>query len=151
MPISKFRVRFRRRGIRYARHMVCLIRFNTLILCYLCADGLECEVRIAASKVAAAIVRRSVPSTPVMEELRRQAQQQCKERRAELGYTVSDSDSEASAKRGARVLGSSYVFAVKVICAEISDILFAQATVATTRSCPSPVILGAALCLFSLV
>ena len=95
--------------------MVCLIRFNTLILCYLCADGLECEVRIAASKVAAAIVRRSVPSTPVMEELRRQAQQRCKERRAELGYAMPDSDSEASVKRRTRFLGSPYGFAVIVI------------------------------------
>ena len=87
-----------------------------------------------------------------MEELRRQAQQRCKERRAELGYAMPDSDSdcEASVKRRTRFLGSPYGFAVIVICAEISDILFAQATVARTRSCPLQGILGAALFLFSL-
>ena len=106
---------------------------------------------MAASKVAAAIVRKSVPSTPAIAELRRQAQQRCKERRAELGYAMPYSDSEASVNRCTRFLGSPYGFAVIVIFAEISDLLFAQATVATTRSCPSPVILVAAFCLFSLV
>ena len=108
---------------------------------------------MAASKVAAAIVRKSVPSTPVtgIAELRRQAQQRCKERRAELGYAMPDSDSEASVNRRTRFLGSPYGFAVIVIFAEISDFLFAQAIVATTRSSPSPVRLGAAYCLFSLV
>ena len=86
-----------------------------------------------------------------MEELRRQGQQRCKERRAELGYAMPASDSEALVKRHTRFLGSPYGFAVIVICAEISDILFAQATVATTRSCPLQGILGAALFLFSLV
>ena len=144
-------MRFRRRGIRYAQHLVCLIRLNTIILSYLCADGLECDVHIAASKVAAAIVRKSVPSTPVIAELRRQAQQRCKERRADLGYAMPDSDSEASVTRRTRVLGSAYGFAVIVIFAEISDFLFAQAKVATTRSSPSQVRLGAAYCLFLLV
>ena len=106
---------------------------------------------MAASKVAAAIVRRSVPSTPVMEELRRQSQQRCKERRAKLGYAMPDSDSEASIKRHARFLGSPFGFAVIIIFAEISDILFAQTTVATTSSCPLQGILAAASFLFSLV
>ena len=106
---------------------------------------------MAASKVAAAIVRKSVPSTPVIAELRRQAQQRCQERRAELCYAMPDSDSEASVNRRTRILGSPYRFAVIVIFAEISDFLFAQAIVATTRSIPSPVRLGAAYCLFSLV
>ena len=101
-------------------------------------------VRVAASKVVAAIVRKSVPSTPVIAELRRQAQQRCKERRAELGYAMPDSDSEASVKRRSRVLGRAYGYAVIVIFAEISDFLFAQAIVATTSSCPSPVRLVAA-------
>ena len=101
---------------------------------------------MAASKVAAAIVRKSVPSTPVtgIAELRRQAQQRYKERRAELGYAMPDSDSEASVNRRTRILGCPYRFAVIVIFAEISDFLFAQAIVATTRSSPSPVRLGAA-------
>ena len=101
---------------------------------------------MAASKVAAAIVRKSVPSTPVIAELRRQALQRCKERRAELGYAMpdSDSDSEASVKRRSRVLGRAYGYAVIVIFAEISDFLFAQAIVVTTSSCPSPVRLVAA-------
>ena len=99
---------------------------------------------MAASKVAAAIVRKSVPSTPVIAELRRQAQQRCKERRAELGYAMPDSDSEASVKRRSRVLGRAYGYAVIVIFPEMSDFLFAQALVATTSSCPSPVRLVAA-------
>ena len=86
-----------------------------------------------------------------MGELRRQGQQRFKERSDELGYAMPDSDSEASVKRRTRFLGSPFGFAVNVIFAEISDILFAQATVATTRSCPIPGVLGAALCLFSLV
>ena len=58
-----------------------------------------------------------------MEELRRQGQQRCKERRAELGYAMpdSDSDSEASVKRRTRFLGSPYGFAVIVIFAEKLD------------------------------
>ena len=116
---------------------------NSLILR---ADGFDCEVRVAASKVAAAIVRKSVPSTPVIAELRRQAQQQCKERRAELGYAMPDSDSEASVNRRTRILGIGLrlLFAVIVIFAEISDFLFALAIVATTSSGPSPVRLVAA-------
>ena len=108
---------------------------------------------MAASKVAAAIVRKSVPSTPVIAELRRQALQRCKERRADLGYAMPDSDSEASVNRRTRILGIGLrlLFADIVIFAEISDCLFAQAIVAMTRSSPSPVILGAAYCLFSLV
>ena len=110
---------------------------------------------MTASKVAAAIVRKSVPSTPVIAELRRQpeAQQRCKEPRAELGYAMPDSDSEASVNRRTRILGIGLrlLFADIVFFAEISDCLFAQAIVAMTRSSPSPVILGAAYCLFSLV
>ena len=86
-----------------------------------------------------------------MEELRRQGQQRCKERRAFLGYASLDSDSEDSIKRLTRVLGPSYVFGVMVICAEILDILFAQVTVATASSCPLLGITAAALSLFSLV
>ena len=88
-----------------------------------------------------------------MEELRRQGQQLFKERRAELGYAMPDSDSEASVNRRTRILGIGLrlLFAVIVIFAEISDFLFAQAIVAMTRSSPSSVILGAAYCLFSLV
>ena len=76
-------------------------------------------VRVAASKVVAAIVRKSVPSTPVIAELRRQAQQRCKERRAELAYAMPDSDSEASVQRRTRFLGSPYGFVIIINCAEI--------------------------------
>ena len=73
------------------------------------ADGHHCHVRRAAADVAAAIVRASVPTTPVMHELRRQAQERCKERRASLGYSSLDSDSEDSVKRLTRVLGTARV------------------------------------------
>ena len=75
--------------------------------------GHQCQVRRAAANVAAAIVR--TPSTPVMEELRRQGQQRCKECRTLLGYASLDSDSEDSIKRLTRVLGTSFVFAGIVI------------------------------------
>jgi hypothetical protein len=44
-----------------------------------------------------------------MHELRRQAQERCKERRASLGYSSLDSDSEDSVKRLTRVLGTARV------------------------------------------
>ena len=44
-----------------------------------------------------------------MHELRRQAQERCKEQRASLGYSSLDSDSEDSVKRLTRVLGTARV------------------------------------------
>ncbi len=87
------------------------------------ADGHHCHVRRASANVAAAIVRASVPTTPVMYALRRQAQERCKERRASLGYSSLDSDSEDSVKRPdsedsvkrlTRVLGTARVFWTKL-------------------------------------
>ena len=76
---------------------------------YCDAGGHHCRVRRAVTDVAAAIVRASVPTTPVMHELRRQAQERCKERRVSLGYSSLDSDSEDSVKRLTRVLGTASV------------------------------------------
>jgi hypothetical protein len=49
----------------------------------------------------------SVMGSPVMDELRRQGEQRCYDRRAVLGYSNydSDNDSEDSVKRLTRVLG----------------------------------------------
>jgi hypothetical protein len=74
------------------------------------ADGHHCHVRRASADVNAAIVRASVPTTPVMHELRYQVQERCKERRASLGYSSLDSDSEGSEKRLTHVLGTARVF-----------------------------------------
>ncbi len=73
------------------------------------ADGHHRHVRRAAADVAAAIVRASFPTTTVMHEFRRQAQERCKERRASLGYSSLDSKSEDSVKRLTRVLGTARV------------------------------------------
>ena len=62
--------------------------------------------------MAAAIVRRSVPSTPVMDELRRQGKQQCQERRANLPYARPESESEESVERVSRVLVTWHVLSV---------------------------------------
>jgi hypothetical protein len=69
------------------------------------ADGHRCHVLRAAADVAAAIVRASFPTTPVMHELQCQKQEQCKERRASLGYSSLDSDSKDSVKLLTTVLG----------------------------------------------
>ncbi len=73
-------------------------------------DGHHCHIQRTAADVAAAIVHASIATTPVMHELRRQAQEQCKERRASLSYSSLDSDSEDLVKRITRVLGTSHVF-----------------------------------------
>ncbi len=72
-----------------------------------------------------------------MEELRRQAQERCKERRALHGYPSFDSDSKDSVKRLTRVLGTFHVFVGFEMCPHtIFGLMFAQVTAATTTTLP---------------
>jgi hypothetical protein len=57
------------------------------------ADEHYCHVERAAADVAAAIARASIPTTPVMHDLRRQVQERRKKWRASLGFSSLDSDS----------------------------------------------------------
>jgi hypothetical protein len=114
------------------------------------ADGYHCLVQRAAIYVAAAIVHASIPTTPVMHELCRQAQKRCKELWAILGYSSLDSDSEDSVKRLTRVMGTPHVFGHSLeLCPDtIFGLLFVQVTAATTTP-PLPGISAAALFSFS--
>lgn len=74
------------------------------------ADGDQCVARRAAANVAFSIIRASVSTSPIMDELRPQGQQRCYERRALHGYSCLDLDSEGSVARLSRVLGSINIF-----------------------------------------
>jgi hypothetical protein len=115
------------------------------------ADGHHCHVRRAAADVAGAIVRASIPTTPVMHELHRQAQERCKEH-AIHGYSSLDSDSKDSVKHLTRVLGTFHVFWTQlgdVSRHNIWLVWFVQVTAATVTR-PLPGISSAALSHFSL-
>ena len=103
-----------------------------------------------------AIVRRSVLSSPVMEELRRQGQQRCKgQRRAHLGNARPDSDSEDSVKRLSRVLGTCNVFPVvemfMVLITDMVLIILTQITAVRTSFRPLLGIMAVPSSLFSRV
>jgi hypothetical protein len=111
-------------------NLVCLslffrIAFNTSLSTsfpFLRGDGNQCLVRIAVPKVVHNIIHASVPTSPVMDELRRWGQQRRYEQRTLLGNSSLNSNSEDSVKRLARVQGNTNISGVSCVRAE----LFAQ-------------------------
>ena len=71
----------------------CPMRFTSGCCAVICITE---KGRYLTLDVAVAIVRASIPTTPVMHELRHQAQERCKERCTSLCYFSLDSDSEDS-------------------------------------------------------